>query len=126
VAGTVTRLGTTVAVSGSMSNSALSLLWWVAIGLLLFWLMRRGGCGMMGHHREHDRPNGGASRSSTGKPIDPVCGMEVDPEKAAGTQVVMGETYFLCSQTCLDAFDKDSAMYAHPREQRSAHHHQHA
>ena len=112
-----------------MSNSALSLLWWVAIGLLFFWLMRRGGCGMMGHghghaqHREHDRSNGHTSRSSAGKPIDPVCGMEVDPEKAVGTRVVMGETYFLCSRTCLDAFDKDSATYARPREQRSVHHH---
>ena len=114
-----------------MSNSALSLLWWVAIGLLFFWLMRRGGCGMghghgHGHREEHDRPNGHASRSASGKPIDPVCGMEVDPDKAAATRVVKEQTYFLCSQTCIDAFDKDAPMYTQPREQRSAHRHQHA
>jgi Cu+-exporting ATPase len=114
-----------------MSNSALSLLWWVAIGLLFFWLMRRGGCGMghghgHGHRDEHDRPNDHAPRSASGKPIDPVCGMEIDPDKAAATRVVMGQTYFLCSQTCIDAFDKDAAMYTQPREQRSAHRHQHA
>lgn len=79
-----------------------------------------------GHRDEHDRPNGHASRSASGKPIDPVCGMEIDPDKAAATRVVMGQTYFLCSQTCIDAFDKDAAMYTRPREQRSAHRHHHA
>jgi YHS domain-containing protein len=46
--------------------------------------------------------------------------MEVDPANAAGTRVVAGETYFLCSQTCLDALDKDATMYTHPR---AAHRH---
>ncbi len=73
-----------------------------------------------GHGHEHE---GHASRPGSGKPIDPVCGMEVDPANAAGTRVVSGETYFLCSQTCLDALDKDAAMYAHPRAAQPAHHH---
>ena len=103
-------------------SSSVNLLWWIAIGLLFFWLMLRGGCGA------------GMSRSRTAhgkeqahKPRDPVCGMEVDPAKAAGTRVVGDETYFLCSQTCLDAFDKDAAMYAHREHDRTSQgQHQHA
>lgn len=83
--------------------------------------------GHRGHGRESGRPDGRAARSTSGKPIDPVCGMDVDPAKAAGTRVADGETYFFCSQTCLDAFDKNAAMYAHrPHEGTSERPHQHA
>jgi len=106
-----------------MSTSISSLLWWSAIGLLFFWLMRRGGCGM-GHGHAHgghgDSEHAGHDTTRpSGKPIDPVCGMEVEPAKAAGTRLVDGATYFMCSQNCLDAFDKDPAMYGH-------HHDRHA
>jgi Cu+-exporting ATPase len=76
----------------------------------------------MGHGKGHDHEGHAehASRPASGKPIDPVCGMEVEPANAAGTRVVSGETYFLCSQTCLDALDKDATMYTHPR---AAHRH---
>jgi YHS domain-containing protein len=109
-----------------MSSSVLSLLWWVAIGVLFFWMMSRGGCGMgmghgRGHGREAERANGHASHGASGKPVDPVCGMEVDPAKAAGTRVANGETFFFCSQTCLDAFDKAPAMYPHRHEDHSQH-----
>lgn len=113
-----------------MSSSLLSLLFWVGIGLLFFWLMRRGGCGMghgRGHGEHRDRTNGPAARS--GKPTDPVCGMEVDPASATSTRAVAGETYFFCSQTCLEAFDKDPPMYTRAREQprhREQRSHQHA
>jgi YHS domain-containing protein len=106
-----------------MSSSILSLLWWVAIGLMFFWMMSRGGCGMaMGHAhgRESDRANGHAGHR---KPIDPVCGMEIDPATAAGTRVADGETYFFCSQTCLDAFENNPAMYAHHRDEHAGHRH---
>ena len=39
--------------------------------------------------------------------IDPVCGMEVDKEKAAGKSEYNGETYYFCSPGCKAAFDKD-------------------
>ena len=108
-----------------MSSSVLSLLWWVAIGLLFFWMMNRGGCGMMGHGhgRESDRANGHAGHSASGKPVDPVCGMEVDPAKAAGTRVAAGTTYFFCSQNCLDAFEKSPSMYAQRHEEHVGHRH---
>jgi Cu+-exporting ATPase len=39
------------------------------------------------------------------KRIDPVCGMEVDPEKAAGTSTYRGVSYYFCSLDCKKEFD---------------------
>ena len=33
--------------------------------------------------------------------IDPICGMTVTPETAAGSLEVRGETYYFCSKGCL-------------------------
>ena len=41
-----------------------------------------------------------ASKSS----IDPVCGMTVDPARAAGSIVYGGRTYSFCSKSCLQKF----------------------
>jgi YHS domain-containing protein len=108
-----------------MSTSLLSLLWWVAIGLFFFWMMSRGGCGMMGHGRRgaSEHTDGHGRRSASGHPIDPVCRMEVDPAKAAATRIVGRDTYFFCSQNCLDAFDRNPSMYTHPHDEQAAHHH---
>jgi adenylate cyclase len=37
-------------------------------------------------------------------PIDPVCRMAVDPDRATGKLVVKGDIYFFCSLTCVAAF----------------------
>ena len=39
------------------------------------------------------------------KRIDPVCGMEVDPEKAAGRSTYIGAVYYFCSLACKKQFD---------------------
>jgi Cu+-exporting ATPase len=39
--------------------------------------------------------------------VDPVCGMEVDPESAAAKVEVDGTTYFFCSTGCRDQFLAD-------------------
>ncbi len=36
--------------------------------------------------------------------VDPVCGMTVDPQNAAGSFEYSGETYFFCSLGCLEKF----------------------
>src|SRR3981081_609668 len=38
---------------------------------------------------------------------DPVCGMTVDPRKAAGSFEYNGQTYFFCSIGCLEKFKAD-------------------
>lgn len=43
---------------------------------------------------------------------DPVCGMEVDEEKAAATSEYRGVAYSFCCKECKAAFDKDPEKYA--------------
>jgi Cu+-exporting ATPase len=43
--------------------------------------------------------------------IDPVCGMEVEPESAAGSSEYRGVTYYFCSPGCLEDFREDPEAY---------------
>ena len=43
---------------------------------------------------------------------DPVCGMMVDPKRAAGSSVYGGKTYTFCSVGCKAAFEKNPAKFA--------------
>ena len=45
---------------------------------------------------------------------DPVCGMTVDPAKAAGTAEHQGHTYYFCGKGCLAKFQADPARFIHP------------
>ncbi len=49
---------------------------------------------------------------------DPVCGMEVAPEKAAGSRRHEGETYYFCSRKCAEKFAADPERWLHPAELR--------
>lgn len=42
---------------------------------------------------------------------DPVCGMAVDPQKVAATSTHMGTTYYFCSRTCKEEFEKQPMQY---------------
>ena len=42
---------------------------------------------------------------------DPVCGMRIDSEEAAGKEEYQGTTYYFCSQTCHDAFLANPSEY---------------
>ena len=44
--------------------------------------------------------------------IDPVCGMKLEPAKAAGSAVHEGTTYYFCSKNCLTKFEHDPGKYA--------------
>src|SRR3954471_5988624 len=43
--------------------------------------------------------------------LDPVCGMTVDPAKAAGHFEYNGATYHFCSQHCLHTFKADPQKF---------------
>ncbi len=45
-------------------------------------------------------------------PKDPVCGMDVDPARAAGKSEYRSKTYYFCSKACKEKFDQDPAKYA--------------
>jgi YHS domain-containing protein len=42
---------------------------------------------------------------------DPVCGMNVDEKKAAGSSTYTGKTYYFCSTSCKTDFDKNPSKY---------------
>lgn len=43
--------------------------------------------------------------------IDPVCGMTVDPQNAAGSFEYRGQTYYFCSTHCLHRFSKNPEQF---------------
>ena len=103
----------------SLKSLASLLIWGGA-----FFLMMRFGCGahMMGGHGQH----GGHEGKSGGDPTkDPVCGMDVDPRKAAAASVHKGETYYFCSASCRDKFEQAPEKYLAPsaETEHGGHHH---
>src|SRR3970282_1786186 len=52
--------------------------------------------------------------------LDPVCGMQVDPAKAAGSFDYQGKTYFFCSPHCVAKFKSDPAKYVLPQQDTQA------
>ncbi|WP_406695867.1 heavy metal translocating P-type ATPase [Singulisphaera sp. Ch08] len=53
---------------------------------------------------------------------DPVCGMDVDPDRAAGSFDFEGQTYFFCSKGCLKKFRADPARVLSQGPGGMAHH----
>src|ERR1044072_2918674 len=43
--------------------------------------------------------------------IDPVCGMTVDPEHAAGSYEYQGKTYYFCSTHCVHRFRENPEAF---------------
>jgi len=54
---------------------------------------------------------------------DPICGMDVTPETAAGKSEYQGQTYYFCSLGCKKTFDKEPEKYAGKSPSEHAHHH---
>ena len=42
---------------------------------------------------------------------DVVCGMQVDPAKAAATSEYLGKTYYFCSKSCKTKFDANPSQF---------------
>ena len=53
---------------------------------------------------------------STAPAIDPVCGMQIDPRRAAAPLEHQGRTYLFCCDGCRDAFRADPAKYLAPSQ----------
>jgi len=47
--------------------------------------------------------------------IDPVCGMRVDPGKAAATSEHAGEKYFFCCKHCAEKFNANPELYTNAK-----------
>src|SRR5580658_4717906 len=48
--------------------------------------------------------------------LDPVCGMRVHPEHAAGTATYRGESFYFCSAGCLARFENNPEKVLHPAQ----------
>jgi P-type Cu+ transporter len=46
---------------------------------------------------------------------DPVCGINIEDKEAAGTTVYGGKTYFFCSPSCKEEFEKNPQAYLVPK-----------
>ena len=56
--------------------------------------------------------------------IDPVCHMDVEPEKAAGSSEYEGKTIYFCSDYCKDMFDKEPEKFPlEPSKDSGGNHH---
>lgn len=96
-----------------MDLESLKGLGWLLLWGALFFIMMRYGCGahMMGGHR-HGARAGPEGPASGGETKDPVCGMGVDPKSAAAASVHGGRTFYFCSASCRDRFEKAPEKYA--------------
>ena len=65
---------------------------------------------VVGQNLQHDQQ---------GTVKDPVCGMNVDPQTAAGSVDHDGRTYHFCSRHCVDKFRADPVRYLAPVEAKS-------
>ena len=54
--------------------------------------------------------------SATDKALDPVCGMKVTADRAAGSAQHKDQTYYFCSTHCLNKFRADPQSYAKSRQ----------
>lgn len=72
-----------------------------------FYLMMRFGCGSHVHgghgHESH-------TGKTSGKNIDPVCGMELEEDQGYG-KMHEGRLFRFCSRDCLDKFEAEPGKY---------------
>ena len=43
--------------------------------------------------------------------VDPVCSMDVEPDKAAAKSTYQGKDYYFCAEMCKEKFDRDPEKY---------------
>lgn len=66
---------------------------------------------MAGDHAGHAGHGGHAAAAAPAQVVDPVCGMKIDPAKAAASSVYAGKTYYFCDKAEKEKFDADPAKY---------------
>jgi Cu+-exporting ATPase len=58
------------------------------------------------------------STSAAAAVVDPVCGMKVDPDNAAGSFEYQGKTYYFCSTHCLHRFRENPESFLNKAPQQ--------
>lgn len=63
--------------------------------------------------QEHQDHQMHMQHHADGTHTDPVCGMSIDPDRAAATRKYEGKTVYFCSTGCAERFDVNPAQYMH-------------
>jgi P-type Cu+ transporter len=67
----------------------------------------------VGEHRNPARNfYGQGGKPFMAQQVDPVCGMQVEEQSAAGQADYEGRTYYFCSTACQREFEANPAQYA--------------
>jgi P-type Cu+ transporter len=66
----------------------------------------------------HDHLEHGHSAVGSSTVTDPVCGMTINPDTAAGKSNFGGSTYYFCNPSCKSKFDADPKRYVQPDAKR--------
>ena len=61
-----------------------------------------------------------AASTATTEVVDPVCGMTISPDDAVGHVDHQGQTYYFCSESCLEQFRDDPDRFLTPAPARPA------
>jgi Cu+-exporting ATPase len=61
--------------------------------------------------------HGGMKAAPDGEYIDPVCGMSVAPETAAGKYDFAGKTYYFCSVGCVHKFKQNPSNFLEKKKE---------
>jgi YHS domain-containing protein len=98
-------------------NDMESIIWFLIIGALFFFMMRSGCGGHIGGHGGcgggpggHEGHGGGGEGLST-KVKDPVCGMEINKDQAYAMVRREGKEIYFCSENCQNKFNAEPKKY---------------
>ena len=68
------------------------------------------------HHHHHSHAPMAAPMEDDGRPVDPVCGMKVNPQAPkGGTYEYEDRTYFFCNPKCREKFRAEPQKYLEPK-----------
>jgi YHS domain-containing protein len=98
----------------------------VVIGALFYFVLRKvGKRGCCGHsHDEHSQYRGHQHGKSDDRMTkDPVCGMTIEENTAAGTYEYDRRTYYFCAVSCRERFEKEPDKYIKDAEKQLKEHH---
>lgn len=93
-----------------------SILWFLIIGALFFFMMRYGCGAPIGGHAGHENGSGGGhegpgATGGTRTVKDPVCGTEIDKDQAYAMVQREGRQIYFCSENCQNKFNQDPKRY---------------
>jgi Cu+-exporting ATPase len=72
------------------------------------------------HTQPHDDGPLQPAEVAEAEVLDPVCGMTIAPADAVGTADYHGQTYYFCSDSCVEQFRADPAKFVDPAGQEPA------